>query len=58
MSEWANTIELMYSKESVIKEIERCNIKAKEVSWREWKIAIVSAVIGGIFGLIGSLILA
>ena len=58
LSEWANTIELTHSKESVIKEIERCNKKAKEASWQEWKIAIVSAVIGGIFGLIGSLILA
>ena len=57
LSEWANTIVLTHSADSTLKEIKMCNQKAKEANWHDWNIAIVSAVIGGIFGLIGSLIL-
>lgn len=43
-------------KDMVIAEIKSCNVKAKANTKREWKIGISSAVIGGIFGIISSLI--
>lgn len=49
-------VRLASSQEETIKEIKRCNHKAKTQSIREWKIGISSAVIGGIFGIISSLI--
>ena len=44
------------NKAVILKEIQRCTKKAKSSSKREWKIGISSAVIGGIFGIISSLI--
>ena len=51
-------VKLSCSKEEAIKEIKRCNNKAKLQSRREWKIGISSAVIGGLLGVIGTLISA
>ena len=54
--EGADGFILAGEKDMVIAEIKSCNEKAKANTKREWKIGISSAIIGGIFAVIGSLI--
>lgn len=49
-------VRLACSKEEAIKELRRCNKKSKMDAKREWKIDISSAIIGGLFGIISTVI--
>ena len=54
--EEANRIYLSASEEAIMHEINSINQKVKDVDKKEWRIGISSAVIGGLLGVIGTLI--
>lgn len=51
-------VRLASSQERTIREIKRCNNKAKAITRRKWEIGIATTIIAGLFVVIGSLISA